>query len=423
MYSGVGFHKRLFSEEGHNVSERVLSDLRNNKKILNPQFYLDAGNMIATNLVLLGSRRLGRGHDRFPKVPVRYGLKYYTRTYVQNMINEMIEQEYITQHLGYGDKKSNGKKTLLVPTQKLIREFDKVTLEEIMLTEEIELRDNKQYLKSKSKLIDYSENEFTRQIRSEVKLINEVLKSVDIQLESALWKIECSRTHGDDNLIPSIFYSPPLEPGQSKSVIQNANFFNGFRRIFTGSDFAFGGRYFDIGYDSYQNLSKQTRKNIIIEGEPTVELDFSNMFLSMLYHTEGIDYQSDGYVIEGYDRDDVKEAVNIVFNTTNNKSARCALMNAGVANAKCLIELIEKKHSRLEKYFYTVVANELMRKESDIATSIMIQAIDEGIVSLPIHDSFIIQQKYSSQFEGIMNDVYREKFKFNPRIKSSTLIN
>jgi len=43
-------------------------------------------------------------------------------------------------------------------------------------------------------------------------------------------------------------------------------------------------------------------------------VDFSNMFLMMLYHIEGIDYQEDGYEIDGYVRDDVKLAVNILFN-------------------------------------------------------------------------------------------------------------
>jgi len=170
-------------------------------------------------------------------------------------------------------------------------------------------------------------------------------------------------------------------------------------------------------------MNKGIRANILIDGEPTVELDFSNMFLMMLYHTEGIDYQSDGYEIDGYERDNVKLAVNILFNTKNKKGAVSALRNNGISDGGKLIELIKKKHSRLEKYFHSEKANELMRKESDIATEIITIGIFEGIIPLPIHDSFIIQKKYKSTFESIMCDVYRDTFKFKPRIKTAITIN
>ena len=177
-----------------------------------------------------------------------------------------------------------------------------------------------------------------------------------------------------------------------------------------------------MGYYSYQNLSRNQRDYIFIESKPTVELDFSNMFLMMLYHTEKIDYQADGYEIAGYKRDDVKLAVNILFNAKNKRSARYTLMKEGVKHSSNLINEVEKKHNRLRKYFYSRIANRLMRKESDIATEILMTANDKGIIALPIHDSFIVQQNHNSIFQDIMCDVYSKRYGYRPRITSSIIM-
>jgi len=432
------FLKRLLSIEGEEFSKKILGQIISNRVIYKPQNYIDAGNMIVTNLLLFERRRIARGNDRFPKIPNRYALSYHTRTYVLSMIDEMIRQGYIEQRIGYGDKKDTGLKTLLISTEKLFQEFDKVTLEKIQLTEEIELRDKKEYFQTRSRQLDYSETDFTREMRSVVKFINDAINSVDIKLrwsenditdkrlistlQDTYHYTNLSRPLSINYIQSSILNSSPLEPGQIQTNIEIQNMFNGFRRIFTGGDFSLGGRYYDIGYYSYQNLSSEQRAYIFIENRPTVELDFSNMFLMMLYHKEKIDYQSDGYEIEGYKRDDVKLAVNIVFNAKNKRSATYTLRKEGVKDSKNLIIKIEKKHNRLQKYFYSRIANELMRKESDVATEILTTAINKGIISLPIHDSFIVQQNHDSIFHEIMCDVYSKRYGYRPRITSSILM-
>ena len=438
MYSRKHFLRRLMSIEAHSLSENIHLEIKKSRRICNPENYLKAGNMITTNLLLFGRVRIGRGHNKFPKISRRYGLVYCTRTYILTMIDEMVRRGYIDQRLGYGNKLDKGNKTLLIPTNKLIQEFNTITLGEVLLKEEIELRDKKLASQKRGKSIDYSDNEFTLKIRDEVKFINEAIKSVDISLieESKILakNFPISLFNGSDiqkdlylsqppflnsSSNSQYYHSSPLEPGQSLPNFEIRNVFNGFRRIFTGGDFAFGGRYHDVGCFSYQSMNKGIRANILIDGEPTVELDFSNMFLMMLYHTEGIDYQSDGYEIDGYERDDVKLAVNIVFNTKNKQGAVGALRNNGISDGGKLIDLIKMKHSRLEKYFYSEIANELMRKESDIATEIITIGISEGIISLPLHDSFIVQKKNENKMEEIMCDVYSRTFNYGPRIKTN----
>ena len=67
--------KKLMSIEAHSLSENLLVEIKKSKRICNPENYLRAGNMIITNLLLLGDVRVGRGHTKFPAVSRKYGLE------------------------------------------------------------------------------------------------------------------------------------------------------------------------------------------------------------------------------------------------------------------------------------------------------------------------------------------------------------
>jgi hypothetical protein len=57
-------------------------------------------------------------------------------------------------------------------------------------------------------------------------------------------------------------------------------------RVFSRGSFQLGGRFY--GCD-VQNISKRLRSHITINGEPTVEIDYSSMHLRMLYHMHGLE--------------------------------------------------------------------------------------------------------------------------------------
>jgi len=64
-------------------------------------------------------------------------------------------------------------------------------------------------------------------------------------------------------------------------------------------DFQHGGRFYTHEKDGYQSLSEEERACIHIDGEPTVELDFSGMQPRLLYSWGGIQYNGDPYVLNG----------------------------------------------------------------------------------------------------------------------------
>lgn len=63
-----------------------------------------------------------------------------------------------------------------------------------------------------------------------------------------------------------------------------------------------GGRW----YHDYQNLSKEERQRMTINGDAVVELDFSALHPRLIYAAHGIQYDDDPYTIPGVSRSDAK---------------------------------------------------------------------------------------------------------------------
>lgn len=64
-------------------------------------------------------------------------------------------------------------------------------------------------------------------------------------------------------------------------------------RVFNNNSFDQGGRFYGA---FYQTMPKDLRKDILINGEPTVELDYAAHHVRIPYHLEGVDYREDPYL-------------------------------------------------------------------------------------------------------------------------------
>ena len=94
---------------------------------------------------------------------------------------------------------------------------------------------------------------------------------------------------------------------------------------FTDESWLLGGCLFGGGF---QQLSKEDGKQITINGEPFVELDIKSCHATMAFALVGIDwfaqYNQDFYSRleeEGWPRDVVKKAFNIIMNVPSRSSA------------------------------------------------------------------------------------------------------
>ena len=134
----------------------------------------------------------------------------------------------------------------------------------------------------------------------------------------------------------------------------------------------------------------------------------------MLYHKEGLEFDGDDpYAIEGFNRDDVKVAFNVMLNKEAvgaNKSAAKTISKAvdcDIDTAEALEAAIQALHSPIAHHFNTGVGLTLQRRDSDIALLVVNTFVNElrrPIIN--IHDSFIVSARDTESLILAMNDSY-----------------
>lgn len=198
-----------------------------------------------------------------------------------------------------------------------------------------------------------------------------------------------------------------------------------YYRVFNNSSIKQGGRFYGHWI---QNIPKILRKYLLIDGQKTIELDYSCLHLSILYAEQGIKIQKgcDLYtkgILLKYDRNIVKNAINISLNTATKNSLKCAINNYlhneynGKIRATELISDIESEHPILAGKLGTNEGLKLQNKDSMLAEQIMLNLFEQNICTLCIHDSFIVQEIYKEKLYNTMRDVFYKMFGKYPQIK------
>ena len=202
------------------------------------------------------------------------------------------------------------------------------------------------------------------------------------------------------------------------------------RRVFNNADFGQGGRWFG-GW--WQTVPSEYRQFILIDKQRTVELDYSGFHIRGIYHLNGTDYRDDPYEIEpivaaadaqGLDwesvRDSIKQLTNILINakqTDRIGKISELTMPKGFKLPNRVYPLIMEKHKAINSVFRTGFGLPMMRMESDVCEGILQEGKRKGILVLPIHDSFVVQERHEGWLEEVMLSIYRSQFGFNPIIK------
>ena len=124
--------------------------------------------------------------------------------------------------------------------------------------------------------IDYRETNETRRMREHLSRYNEQLKNAEIKIRPVY------QLPDDKN-----FYFDKQR----------------YHRVFNHGSFEYGGRFYGPWW---QTAPKEVRKQILINGKPTVELDYSAQHIHILYDLAGADYfdyhdkDDDPYTVEGF---------------------------------------------------------------------------------------------------------------------------
>jgi len=196
-------------------------------------------------------------------------------------------------------------------------------------------------------------------------------------------------------------------------------------RVFNRKLFKKGGRAYGA---LHQNMPKHLRPLMQINGEKTVEIDFSGYHILMLYHMEGINYQEDPYRVCGGD-ENLREAYKIVglvaINAGDEKEAVGAIRDKLKKNGiplpevknpvKSLIRAFKDAHKPIQKYLLSDVGVMLQNTDSHIMNTILMRLMDYGILGLSVYDSVIVAEKCRDVLRQIMVEAYEDVMGFKPR--------
>jgi len=195
-------------------------------------------------------------------------------------------------------------------------------------------------------------------------------------------------------------------------------------RVFNRNSFQYGGRAYGA---IHQNLPKNMRPFIHINGEKTVEIDYSAYHILMLYNQEGIDYQDDPYsVCEGLKMRAIYKSVGLIsINAKNNKSAYGAIYDEFKENNiplpnidKPLVHLVKTfrdAHKPIEQYLFSGIGLTLQNIDSHIMNAILMRLMDKGILGLSVYDSVIVAEQHEAFTKEVMTEEYKKIMGFNPR--------
>ncbi len=220
-------------------------------------------------------------------------------------------------------------------------------------------------------------------------------------------------------------------------------------REFTNESFEVGGRFYK-GW--WQDIPREYRKFIQIQGKPTAELDYSTLHPTILYLKEGLLPPKDSYDIDGWDnehRSIYKKTFNQILNSKSKMHKKTMwgnfapdlLDNNSVRGWKHLnkhqrgklnreeflrltgrsyddlINSILVKHKPIQHHFFTQAWSWLQRLDSDIAERVMLKMLDEeDIPVLPLHDSFIVRAIFKGVLSKVMEVSFRDIIKGDPTI-------
>jgi hypothetical protein len=347
-----------------------------------------------------------------------YNHQRISHRYLTRVVDGLFEADYILNAKGFRSKDpfAPNKLSRMRATPQLrevFREWDSSMLCISQNAETLILRDS-----NKQPVEDFKETQNVLRMRRNLSLLNGRLAKASIQLDLDDYELDQLNRNRKQNKDAPIHY-------WQKTMY----------RIFANSSFKQGGRFYRCWW---MEVSEAIRKHILIDGEATVEKDFSAIHPTILYaHETGALPPHDPYMIYGPStskvvRKVVKKLLLVMINIKRGKNVRLAFewhndwyrtftpeeqAEVDQLNLDEVIRQIKKHNRPIASHFSSNAGVKLQYEDSQIAEKIMLKLSKQGIIALPVHDSFIVQAKHEAALVKAMEDVFFEKFGVIPRIK------
>jgi hypothetical protein len=343
---------------------------------------------VAANYYPSPWRMISRNKSDY-RLETRYRKIYLKHALLIGVLDDLVQLGYIEEKRGFFDKhKGRGFQTRIRATPKLLgllTGFDIAKLErdpEAPEEEVLILRDKDNRQK------DYPETRFTSEMRNDLSIYNAFLRQSEINTEAVDLRYQAD---------PTAITAKMMFKGDSIEEGKGGRIYGGF----------------------WENMRKQDRLKLMLQYGPVVELDYVAIHPTIAYAFKGIPLTEDPYLIEGCERNDVKKTFLVLFNCKDRKHALDTIRSSfHIKGAEALLSAIEQKHEPIKNSFYNPgFGMTLQNTDAWLAMRILKRMTEQGIACLPIHDSFIVNEKYAAELRTAMDEVFFEIFLIHPSIK------
>lgn len=379
---------------------------------------------------------LKMAHDTDPLLWVRYSRhkEDYSRVsrYQQNdisydrlipIVDALNDLGYIEHHIGFQDRNTGiSFQSRMRATQKLASMITFDNKDQVYANKSSRPKETIRLKGDKKKLIhDYEDTRPTKQMRRNLKRINDKLEKTYINL-----KMPDEKYRAMQGLVQCRDERLPVDRRQVY-----------LHRVFNNGSFEQGGRFYGPWWHNLPNNpdNDEYRKYITINQKPTVEVDFSGMHPSILYGKEGIDIaDSDPYVLPNFDFHDSRKLLKVIFNTMlccgeDDRASALALITdkcreypidrVYYPSSQAIVDAFIEKHRCIEEYFFKGYGVHLQYLDSCIAEKVMLYFLEEDAVALPVHDSFIVTANHYEFLLAAMDAAYTDVIGMAPSMKLS----
>ena len=326
----------------------------------------------------------------------RYSKLHINYNAMIDVIDILHELGYIHHKTGFHDRSRGiGRQSRMIATPKLIRLIESKRINKHMIhhqREEIELRN------SAKKPIDYIDTSKTIRWRLNVQQINGVLLGADISMELT--------SPEKEELVKRIGYLPD---DTNKTLF----------RVFNNGSFKQGGRFYGHWI---QNIPREYRKRLRMDGEETVELDFAGVHINILYRLAGQAIpRDDVYALDGFApaiRPFLKRALLIMVNAKDRGQAVRAIQAEPITgelrfkrgDIERAMDGFIQRHRPIERFFNSGIGLDLQFADSRIAEHVMLELAGCNIVCVPLGDGFICKVAFENELREAMQAAFRDMF-------------
>jgi hypothetical protein len=343
------------------------------------------------------------GFHRHHRAPENRRYKWFRRTYLIKNADYLESRGLIEQRRGRflpPEKKGESLPSRMWPTSKLLGMFEKYGVGGSQLIvmpprDLIRLRD------SSGEYSDFEKTDWIREAEALLRQLNNLYKESSIQIDGR----EVARR---------------------------------FSYRTWRNNFEMGGRFYG---DRIKVTGKPDRRKIKLNGEPTTEYDFSGIHPAMMYASIGESVTDDIYHVNGYpdskpDRKIMKAGLLRFMNCGGDvaltvKSLQRAFTKkirrrdgsryvrltcpAWLTDLDQFVADIAEHHKPITEHLCTGKGLDLQYLDSLLANRVMHHFLEDGIVTLGVHDSFVVQKQYGDRLRDVMEAAF--EFCFGVRVK------